>query len=159
MGAGSGAAPKGWDRVLLKCKFAELTGCNGSYPPWRCKAFGDRAPEERSKIIKDNKLCLFCLLHSSEEISHSKTYKTKLVCPEPECKEQHIKWLHDVLKELPCLKGEKNAKLTWFKVKKGGKLMTRCRRSGEDRGGRGCKHSQKGRSGCGRARRGMDEQG
>ncbi len=29
--------------------------------------------------------------------------KTKPVCAEPGCKEQHIKWLHEMLKELPCL--------------------------------------------------------
>jgi hypothetical protein len=83
-----------------------LSGCTGSHPPWLCKAFGDKALEERSKIIKDNKLCPFCLLHNAEEVCYSKTYKMKPVCTEPECKEQHIKWLHDILKELPCLKGE-----------------------------------------------------
>jgi hypothetical protein len=30
---------------------------------------------------------------------------------EPEYKEQHIKWLHDFLKELPCLKGEEECKV------------------------------------------------
>jgi hypothetical protein len=66
-----------------------------------CKAF-----EERSRIIEDNKLCPFCLLHSEEEVCYSKTYKTKPVCTEPECKEQHVKWLHDVLIGLTCLKKE-----------------------------------------------------
>jgi hypothetical protein len=59
----------------------------------------------------DNKLCPFFLLHSSEEVCYSKTYKTKPVCTEPECKEQHIKWLHEVLKELPCLKEGKECKV------------------------------------------------
>jgi hypothetical protein len=30
---------------------------------------------------------------------------------EPECKEQHIKWLHDVLKELPSVKGVEECKV------------------------------------------------
>jgi hypothetical protein len=78
-----GKAPK-------KCKFAELTGCTGSHPPWLCKAFRDKTPEERTRIIVDNKLCPFCLLHSSDEMCYSKTNKTKPVCTEPGCKEQHI---------------------------------------------------------------------
>jgi hypothetical protein len=35
----------------------------------------------------------------------------KPVCLEPECKEQHIKWLHNVFKELPCLKGGEECKV------------------------------------------------
>jgi hypothetical protein len=66
-----------------------------------CKAFGNKSPDERSKIIEDNKLCLFCLLHSAEEVCYSETYKTKLVCPIPECKEWHIEWLHCVMQSLP----------------------------------------------------------
>ncbi len=31
------------------------------FPPWLCKAFGDKSPEERNRIITDNKLCLFCV--------------------------------------------------------------------------------------------------
>jgi hypothetical protein len=90
-----------------QCKFAELTGCTGSHPPWLCKAFG----KVRSKIIEDNKLCPICLLHSAEEVCNSKTYKTNLVCTELECKEQHVKWLHDMLKGLPCLKRSRSARL------------------------------------------------
>ncbi len=103
--------PKGGKKVPLICKFVELTGCTGFHPSWLCKAFRDKTPEERSKIIKDNKLCLFCLLHSSEEVCYSKTYKTKPVCTEPKCKEQHFKWLYDVLKGLPCLKKEQECKV------------------------------------------------
>jgi hypothetical protein len=52
-------------QVQKKCKFVEIEGCTGSHPPWLCKAFGDKAPEERNKgIIVDNKLCPFCLLHN-----------------------------------------------------------------------------------------------
>jgi hypothetical protein len=110
-GVGSGAVPKGRKKAPLKCKFAELTRCTGSHPPWLGKAFGDKTPEERSRIIEDNKLCLLCLLHSAEEVFYSKTYKTKLVCTKPECKEKHVMWLHDVLKGLLCLKKEQQCKV------------------------------------------------
>jgi hypothetical protein len=79
-------------------------GCTGSHPPWLWKAFGDKAPDERRRIIEDNKLCLFCLLHSVEEVCYSRTYKTKPVCPVPEYKELYIKWPHHVMHGLPCKK-------------------------------------------------------
>jgi hypothetical protein len=41
---------------------------HGNSPPWMCKAFGDRAPEERKKIIKDNKMCPRCILHSTDNV-------------------------------------------------------------------------------------------
>ncbi len=90
-------------------KFAELAGCTGSHPPWLCKAFGDKAPEERDKIIADNKLCPFCLLHSSDEVCFSKTNRTKPVCAEPSFEGQHIKWLHEMLKGLPFLSKERKS--------------------------------------------------
>jgi hypothetical protein len=37
-----------------------------------------------------------------EEVCYSKTYKTKLVCSVPECKELHIEWLNHVLQLLLC---------------------------------------------------------
>jgi hypothetical protein len=53
---GSGQSP-------LEVQVCQATGYTGFHPPWLCKAFGDKAQEERSKIIKDNKLCPFCQLH------------------------------------------------------------------------------------------------
>jgi hypothetical protein len=44
--------------VLLQSKKTKP----GLHPPWRCGAFERKKPEERAKIIKDNKLCSFCLL-------------------------------------------------------------------------------------------------
>ncbi len=52
-------------RAQKRCKFAEVAGCTRSHPPWLCKAFGDKAPEERKNIITDNKFCPFCLLHNA----------------------------------------------------------------------------------------------
>lgn len=78
------------ERAPKKCKFAEVIRCTGSQPPWLCKAFGDKTPVERSRIIKDTKLCPFCLLHGAEEVFYSKTYKTQPFCTILECKEFHI---------------------------------------------------------------------
>jgi hypothetical protein len=87
-------------RGSRKCKFLEITRCTGSHPQWLCKDFRDKTPEKRSRITKDNKLCPFCLLHSAEEICYSGMYKTKPVCPIPECKKLHIEWLHHVMHRL-----------------------------------------------------------
>jgi hypothetical protein len=84
----SQAAPS---RAQKRCKFAELAGFTGSHPPWLCKVFKDKSPEERNRIIEDNKLCLFCLLHNTDEVCFSKVNKTKPICEEPGCKGQHNK--------------------------------------------------------------------
>jgi hypothetical protein len=86
-------------RAQKRGKIAELAGCTGSNPPWLCKAFRDKAPEERNKIITDNKLCPFCLLHNADEICFFKIIKSKPICKELGCKGQHINWLHKTLKE------------------------------------------------------------
>jgi hypothetical protein len=76
------------------------------------KAFGDKAPEEeRKKIITNNKLCPFCLLHNADEICFSKINKLKPICEEPGCKGQHIKWLHKMPKEVPCKSKGKEGKV------------------------------------------------
>jgi hypothetical protein len=77
-------------RFPKRCKFAHVLNCAGLHPPWRCGAFGDKKPEERAKIIEDNKLCPFCLLHEESEVCYSKLYKTKPGCTETGCKGQHI---------------------------------------------------------------------
>ncbi len=98
-------------RAQKRCKFAEVAGCTGSHPPWLFKAFRDKAPEEKIKIITDNKLCPFCLLHNADEICFSKVNKSKLICEESGCKGQHIKWIHEMLKEIPCKSEEKEGKV------------------------------------------------
>ncbi len=73
-----------------KCKFAEILDCTGLHPPWQCGAFESKKPEERAKIIKDNKLCSFCLLHDGTEMCYAKVNKTKPACEVPECGGQHV---------------------------------------------------------------------
>jgi hypothetical protein len=70
-------------------------------PPWLCRAFGYKAPEQRRRIIRDKKLCLFCLLNDADEVCFSKINKTRPICEVPGCKGKHIKWLHEMLKEVP----------------------------------------------------------
>ncbi len=86
-------------RPTKKCKFADIMDCAGIHPPWQCRVFRDKTTEESDKIIKDNKLCPFCLLHDVDEICYSRVNKTKPVCKEIGCGGQHIKWLHEMLKE------------------------------------------------------------
>jgi hypothetical protein len=86
-----------------------------------CKAFGDKTPEERDEVIIDNKLCPFCLLHSLDEVCFSKTNRTKPVCTEPGCEGQPIKWLHEMLKGLPCLSKEKECKVNVVQGEEGWK--------------------------------------
>jgi hypothetical protein len=62
-----------------------------------CKAFVDIAPEESEKIIKDNTMCPFCLLHSTEDVCHVKMVNTKFSFLVPECNKEHIQWLHEIL--------------------------------------------------------------
>ncbi len=61
------AVAEAMEKAPKKCKFAEVQECTGTHLPWMCKAFGYKAPEERNKIIGDNNLCVFCLLHGTEE--------------------------------------------------------------------------------------------
>ncbi len=85
-------------RFPKKYKFADVLGYAGLHLPWRCGALGDKAPEEWAKIIEDNKLCPFCLLHDRSEVCYSKVHKKKPGCMGAECKGQHIQWLHELLK-------------------------------------------------------------
>jgi hypothetical protein len=53
-------AQKPWgERPSKRCRFVGALGCTGTHPPMMCKAFGDQGPEEKKKIIKDNRMCPF----------------------------------------------------------------------------------------------------
>jgi hypothetical protein len=60
--------------------------------------FGDIALEERDRIILDNKMCLFCLLHKNGKVCFQKVTNRKPPCKVLECNEEHIEWLYKVLK-------------------------------------------------------------
>jgi hypothetical protein len=38
-----------------------------AHPPWLCKVFGKLPAGEREKLIMDNRLCPFCLLHDKDK--------------------------------------------------------------------------------------------
>jgi hypothetical protein len=73
-------------------------GCIRTHPAWKCRAFNNIAHEERENIIKDNRMCPFCLLHGIKDICYANISKTKPVCPKTECKGEHNQWLHYILK-------------------------------------------------------------
>jgi hypothetical protein len=81
-----------------RCKFADVLVCPGQHAPWRCGAFGSIGPEERARIIEDNKLCSFCLLYDRAEACRIKANKSKPACNLPECGDGHMLWLHELLK-------------------------------------------------------------
>jgi hypothetical protein len=89
-----------------RCTFADVLGCPGQHALWRCGAFGSIRAEERARIIEDNRLCAFCLLHDRAEAFRTKTNKSKPACCVPECKGRHAIWLHDLLKDISGKEGQ-----------------------------------------------------
>ncbi len=53
---------------------------------------------EREKIIEDNRLCPFCLLHDKDRPCGAK--QKPVACTASNCKERHIQKLHDFLKNV-----------------------------------------------------------
>jgi hypothetical protein len=62
-----------------------------------CKVFGDKAPEERNKIIVHNKMCPFCLLYNADEVCYTNIFNSIPACLVLGCNKQHIQWLHSIL--------------------------------------------------------------
>jgi hypothetical protein len=79
------------------CEFKDVMECQGTHPLWHCKVFGKLPAKEREKIIKDNRLCLFCLLHDKDKPCGAK--QRLVACPVTNCKGRHIQKLHDFLKD------------------------------------------------------------
>ncbi len=75
-------------------------GCQGTHPPWHCKAFGKIQAKEREKIIEDNQLCPFCLLHDRAKPCGAKQRSVNPSCHAPHCKGKHIQKLHELLKDV-----------------------------------------------------------
>jgi hypothetical protein len=80
------------------CVFKEVMECQGTHPPWHCKVFGKLPAKEREKIIKDNRLCPFCLLHDKDKLCGAK--QRPVACPVGNCKGRHIQKLYDFLKDM-----------------------------------------------------------
>jgi hypothetical protein len=75
-------------------------GCTGAHPPWLCKVFGKIPAKERDKLITDNKLCPFCLLHDKDKPCGAKQRTVSVACTASGCKGRHAQKLHDFLKDV-----------------------------------------------------------
>ncbi len=82
------------------CIFKEVMGCAGTHPPWFCGAFGKLPAKERERLIVDNKLCPFCLLHDKEKPCGAKQKPVSVACAVPGCKGRHAQKLHEALKDI-----------------------------------------------------------
>ncbi len=80
--------------------FKDVMGCSGAHPPWFCKAFGKLPAKEREKLITDNQLCPFCLLHDKDKLCGAKERTVSVACTAANCKGRHIQKLHDFLKDV-----------------------------------------------------------
>jgi hypothetical protein len=75
-------------------------GCAGTHPPWFCRAFGKLPAKERERLIVDNKLCPFCLLHDKDKLCGAKQKPASVACTIHGCKGRHAQKLHEVLKDI-----------------------------------------------------------
>jgi hypothetical protein len=82
------------------CVFKDVMGCTGTHPPWLCKVFGKLPAKEREKLITDNKLCPFCLLHDKDKSCGAKQRTISVACTASGCKGRHAQKLHDFLKDV-----------------------------------------------------------
>ncbi len=82
------------------CVFKDVMGCSAMHPPWLCKVFGRLPAGERERVIKDNRLCPFCLLHDKDKPCGAKQRPVPVACTAPSCKGRHIQKLHDFLKDV-----------------------------------------------------------
>jgi hypothetical protein len=82
------------------CVFKDVMGCSGAHPPWFCKAFGKMPAKERERLITDNRLCPFCLLHDKDKPCGAKERPVSVARTAANCKGRHIQKLHDLLKDV-----------------------------------------------------------
>jgi hypothetical protein len=84
------------------CVFKAVMGCSAMHPPWLCKVFGRLPAGERERLIKDNRLCPFCLLHDKDKPCGAKQRPVPVACTAPSCKGRHIQKLklHEFLKDV-----------------------------------------------------------
>jgi hypothetical protein len=82
------------------CIFKGAMGCAGTHPPWFCRAFGKLPAKEREKLIVDNRLCPFCLLHDKDKPCGAKHKPASIACTASGCKGRHAQKLHEFLKDI-----------------------------------------------------------
>ena len=84
-------------RPSTQCRFSRILGCGGVHPPWRCPKFGELSVEQRQKMINENDLCPFCLLHFNGQMCFDCDRVRRLACEKQGCNRGHLVWLHEVL--------------------------------------------------------------
>jgi hypothetical protein len=82
------------------CIFKGVMGCTGTHPPWFCRSFGKLPAKEREKLIVDNKLCPFCLLHDKDKPCGAKQKPASVACTASGCRGRHAQKLHNLLKDI-----------------------------------------------------------
>jgi hypothetical protein len=82
------------------CIFKGVMGCTGAHPPWFCRAFGKLPAKEREKLIVDNKLCPFCLLHDKDKPCGAKQKPVSVACTASGCRGRQAQKLLDFLKDV-----------------------------------------------------------
>ncbi len=95
----AGQRPRQGDRGRV-CIFKGVMGCTGTHPPWFCRAFGKLPAKEREKLIVNNKLCPFCLLHDKDKLCGARQKLASVACTAPGCRGRHAQKLHDLLKDI-----------------------------------------------------------
>jgi hypothetical protein len=88
-----GRKPRQGDKGRV-CIFKGVMGCTGTHPPWFCRAFGKLPAKEREKLIVDNKLCPFCLLHDRDKPCGAKQKPVSVACTASGCRGRHAQKLH-----------------------------------------------------------------
>jgi hypothetical protein len=94
-----GRRPRQGDKGRV-CIFKGVMGCTGTHPPWFCRPFGKLPAREREKLIVDNKLCPFCLLHDKDKPCGAKQKPVSVACTASGCRGRHAQKLHDLLKDV-----------------------------------------------------------
>ena len=82
--------------------------CKGKHPLFRCKVFRKKIPNQRAKVVADNKLCFSCFGkgHNARNCSRART------CGKDSCKLTHNSLLHGADRVFPSKGLEQNSPIT-----------------------------------------------
>ncbi len=96
--------PRGRDHArVIRAEHAYSKGRWGAPAlthPWFCRAFGKLPAKEREKLIVDNRLCPFCLLHDKDKACGARQKPASIACTASGCKGRHAQKLHEFLKDI-----------------------------------------------------------
>lgn len=82
--------------VRHSCWMHNREGSSGvMHPIWNCKEFLSRTAEEKTKLIKEYKACMMCLLTTCNGVEDpSRCNRSGFRCRQPGCNESHNRLLH-----------------------------------------------------------------